>query len=260
MSQNVIFCFSGTGNCFHIARTIARKLGDTDIIQLDRLSGPTDVTDAATVGFVVPCHAGGLPLGVRESLKNIVFSFSSHLYGVCSYSGYIGNGLKELSRTVPLNYWAGISHHCSCIWLFQHTVMMPMLSVEDAQKRSEELAEKVAEDVLARKFSDKPVPYSPVFAVESKAWPSLAARKAKAFTVSDRCIACGQCMRLCPKGNIRTINGKASIGTDCIQCLRCLQFCPEEAISLGGVSEKREHYHNPAVRAADLMEPVIHIE
>ena len=138
--------------------------------------------------------------------------------------------------------------------------MMPALSVEDAQKRSEELAGKIAEDVLARKFSDKPVPYSPVFAVESKAWPKLASKKAKAFTVSDRCIACGQCMRLCPKGNIRTVNGKASIGTDCIQCLRCLQFCPEEAISIGGVSEKREHYHNPAVRAADLMEPVIHIE
>ena len=260
MSRNVIFCFSGTGNCFHIARTIARRLGDTDIIQMDRLTSPVDVSGAETVGFVVPCHAGGLPLGVRETLKNIVFSFSSHLYGICSYSGYLGNGLKELSRTVPLNYWAGISHHCSCIWLLPHSVMMPKLSVEDAQKRSEQMAEKIAEDVLARKFSDKEIPYNPLNAAESKAWPMLAGKKAKAFAVSDRCIACGQCVKLCPKGNIRIVSGKASIGTDCIQCLRCLQFCPEEAISIGGVAKKREHYHNPAVRAADLMEPVIHIK
>ena len=85
-------------------------------------------------------------------------------------------------------------------------------------------------------------------------------KKAKDFSVSSRCIACGQCTRLCPKGNIRIVNGRASIGTDCIQCLRCLQFCPEEAITIGSASKKREHYHNPAVRAADLMEACIHID
>ncbi len=260
MSQNVIFCFSGTGNCFHIARTIAGKLGDTDIYQLDRLSGPIDVRDAKTVGFVLPCHAGGLPLGVRDMLKKIDFSFSSYLYGVCSYSGYPGIGLKELSKIIPINYWGLISHHCSCIWLFPHTLMMPALSVEAAQKRSEELAVRIADDVIARKFSEKDIPYNPLNALESKAWPALVAKKAKDFSVSSRCIACGQCTRLCPKGNIRIVNGRASIGTDCIQCLRCLQFCPEEAITIGSASKKREHYHNPAVRAADLMEACIHID
>ena len=32
MSENVIFCYSGTGNCLDMAKTIARELGDTDII------------------------------------------------------------------------------------------------------------------------------------------------------------------------------------------------------------------------------------
>ncbi len=32
MSKNVIFCFSGTGNCLDLARNIARGLGNTDII------------------------------------------------------------------------------------------------------------------------------------------------------------------------------------------------------------------------------------
>ena len=260
MSRNVIFCFSGTGNCLHIAKTIAQKLGNTDIIRFDRPTGQIDVSDAQTVGFVVPCHAGGLPAGVNELLKDIVFSFSSYLYGVCCYSGYLGTGLKEISRIIPLDYWAGISHHCSCIWLFPHTLMMPALSVEDAQKRAEEMACGIAEDVLARKFPDKAIPNNPLNVLEHKAWPVLVRKKAAVFSVSSKCVGCGQCAALCPKGNIRLDGGKAAIGTDCIQCLRCLQFCPEGAITIGKASEKREHYHNPAVSAADLMEPVIHID
>ena len=32
MSKNVIFCYSGSGNCLDIAKNIAKKLGDTDIV------------------------------------------------------------------------------------------------------------------------------------------------------------------------------------------------------------------------------------
>ena len=42
MRENVIFCYSGTGNCLAMAKTIARELGDTDII-LQRGSLPKAV-------------------------------------------------------------------------------------------------------------------------------------------------------------------------------------------------------------------------
>ena len=32
MSKNVIFCYSGSGNCLDIAKNIAKRLGDTDIV------------------------------------------------------------------------------------------------------------------------------------------------------------------------------------------------------------------------------------
>jgi ferredoxin len=260
MSKNVIFCFSGSGNCLDIAKNIAAKLGDTDIIMMRKTPEITDVTDAKTVGFVVPCHAGGLPLSVAEHIREIKLSPEAYTYGVGSYSGYFGTGLAQINRIVPLKYWAGISHHCSCIWLFPHSVMMPMLSAEDAEKRSEELAAKIAVDVLAGKMSGKEVPNNPINAIENRAWPVLAGKKADAFAVSDECIGCGQCVKLCPKGNIHMYGGKAFIGTSCIQCLSCLQYCPTGAISIGAVSKKRERYHNPNVTAAELMQPVIHID
>ena len=88
----------------------------------------------------------------------------------------------------------------------------------------------------------------------------IAKKKASQFKVSDACVGCGQCVRLCPRGNIRLEGGRAAIGTDCIQCLGCLQFCPQSAISIGSITDKREHYHNPKVKATDLMEKIIHID
>ena len=71
---------------------------------------------------------------------------------------------------------------------------------------------------------------------------------------------CGYCVKVCPKENIRMIDGKPQFGTDCLQCLACLQYCPQEAIALGKVTQKREHYHNPNVTADDLVKPVFHID
>lgn len=49
----------------------------------------------------------------------------------------MGCGLYKLDRIRELDYWAGMSHQCTCIWLMPHGLMNPPLSVAAAQKRSE---------------------------------------------------------------------------------------------------------------------------
>ena len=232
MSKNVIFCYSGSGNCLDIAKNIAKRLGDTDIVMMRAEPEVKDVRGAKRVGFVFPCYAGGLP----------------------------GVGMAKINDIVPLDYWAGISHQCSCIWLMPHTLMLPMLDASRAQARSEKLAAKIADDVLyVKHLSGRPLS-NPVNALEAKAWPMLSGKKAAKMTVTDSCIGCGQCARLCPRGNISIVNGRASIGTNCIGCLSCLQYCPKQAINMGGATVRRERYHNPNVSAADLCQKVIHID
>ena len=101
---------------------------------------------------------------------------------------------------------------------------------------------------------------NPVNAFEAGLWPKLSGKKAAKMKASDACVGCGQCVKLCPKGNIRLENGKASFGGNCIGCLSCLQYCPTGAISLGGITEKRARYHNAKVSAADLCQKIIHID
>lgn len=260
MSKNVIFCYSGSGNCLDIAKNIAKRLGDTDIVMMRAEPEVKDVRGAKRVGFVFPCYAGGLPGDVERFVSELRVAPESYTFGVVSYAGYPGVGMAKINAIVPLDYWAGISHQCSCIWLMPHTLMLPMLDAERAQERSEKLAAKIADDVLyVKHLSGRPLS-NPVNALESKAWPMLSGKKAAKMTVTDSCVGCGQCARLCPRGNISIANGRASIGTNCIGCLSCLQYCPKQAINMGGATVKRERYHNPNVSAADLCRKVIHID
>lgn len=260
MSKNVIFCYSGSGNCLDIAKNIASYLTDTDVIMMRSAPVKTDVTDAKRVGFVFPCYAGGLPGDVEKFVSQIKLAPDAYTFGVCSYAGYPGVGLSLIHRLVHLDYWAHISHHCSCIWLLPHRLMLPPMSVEKAQARSKKLCRKIAYDILDGRRKDKAPSANPLNALEAKAWPRLKDLKAAKMTVSDACVGCGQCARLCPRGNIRIEKGRAGFGASCIGCLSCLQYCPQHAISMGGATLTREHYHNPNVTADMLCQTLIHID
>ena len=71
--------------------------------------------------------------------------------------------------------------------------------------------------------------------------------KDRAFTVSDACIGCGQCVRLCPTNNITLREGKPVWGGDCTHCMACICRCPAEAIEYGRKSVGKPRYHFEAL-------------
>ncbi len=252
MDSNIIFVFTGTGNCLDIARNIGDGLGGADIVRIRKGMKIPPVSKAKRVGFVFPCYAGGAPEDVFKLAMKLKLRPGTYTFGVTSCAAYPGTGLAKLNRIIPLRYWSVITHHCSCIWLFPHKMMMPMLTVGEAMERSKDLSADIARDILDGKVSSRKPPFNLLNVFENMAWPLIAKKKIAAFKVNDNCIGCGQCASICPRDNITISDGKAHIGADCAQCLSCLQYCPKNAISIGTISDKREHYHNPKVKAADL--------
>ena len=74
---------------------------------------------------------------------------------------------------------------------------------------------------------------------------------ARDFSVTEDCIQCGKCVKLCPSNNISLKEGKIEFGDSCVACLGCYHRCPEKAIRYKN-RKKRDRYFHPEVRESDL--------
>jgi uncharacterized protein (DUF362 family)/Pyruvate/2-oxoacid:ferredoxin oxidoreductase delta subunit len=64
---------------------------------------------------------------------------------------------------------------------------------------------------------------------QSWIWKQLVARP----RATERCIACGFCVKHCPVNAIEIVNGRARMdGAVCIRCYCCHELCPHDAIDL----------------------------
>lgn len=260
MSEHIIYCFSGSGHCLSMAKSIARVLGDTDIVLMRRRPEKTDATEARCVGFVFPCYGGGLPGFVEDYVREIRIAPDAYKFAVEQYAGYLGCGLHKIDSIVGLDYWDAISNHSTCIWLMPHRLTFPPTTPKKARERIERKALEVGGAVRTRRRSEKKPPRNAVFELESKGFSGILEKKAALFTVSEACVGCGTCEMLCPRKNIVLTDGRPVFGTECIGCLSCVQYCPKQAINVGKITEKRERFPNPDVTPAELAAGIIHVD
>ena len=260
MSENIIYCYSGSGHCLHMAEGIAKILGDTDIVMMRRFPAKTDATAARRVGFVFPCYGGGLPGGVEEYVKAVRIAPEAYTFAVEQYAGYVGCGLRKIDDIVGLDYWTAVPNHSTCIWLMPHTLSLAPRDPTKAREMADSRAAQIGMAAECMECRGGNPPRNALFEKESRVFSGLHARHAAKFTVNDRCVGCGTCAKLCPRGNIRLEEGRPVFGGNCIGCLSCLQYCPQAAINMGKITEKRERYPHPEVSAAELNRDVIHID
>ena len=59
-------------------------------------------------------------------------------------------------------------------------------------------------------------------------------RKRKAVVVQSECVACGCCVKVCPKNAIEVIGGVYALidSALCVGCAKCQRTCPASVIEM----------------------------
>lgn len=252
MSKNLICYFSATGNSLQAAKDIAAKLPGTDLVSMTR----PHVSPAGyeRVGFVFPCYGEGLPNIVKRFIKNLSVSENKGTYFFTVVTGgeEPGNCIPQVSgllrkKGAALDYGGFVKAYGN------YLILHPQPDDAEKQAAAAHLAANAAaDDILAKKRTAIPkgkLSYALMYAMVS---PNFKRGARLNFKVTDACVSCGKCVRVCPVGNIALKDGKPVFGNRCELCVACVQWCPQKAIVGGKATGASPRYHHPEISFEEI--------
>lgn len=226
----MVFYFTGTGNSLYIAKQIEEK----PISIPQAIHKESQEYSADSIGIVAPVYGHEVPSMVKEFLKNAVFH-TDYFYMILTYGNRHG-GAAELAE--KLCGECGITvHYINVIVMVDN--WLPGFDMNHQKKLDKHIGENMAAilaDLAARRNriaevtdADRAVHrqfLERMSRLPDDAWQHL-------LRVTDACVGCGICEKVCPSASVRVTDGKAvHIPGNCQTCLACAHACPHKAIRL----------------------------
>lgn len=246
----MVLFFSATGNTEFIARQLALKLGDGCLNLLDRVKRGDHSPLHSEKPFIIcaPVYVCEMPRFMAAYLKQQTFTGSREVYFIFTSGGYAGISgqlAKAMVRKKKMKYLGHAEFKMPRNYVANdHYPMLPADQVKERILNSCRQLEGVVADIQAgRKLKARhiwlfetviTVPFNPV-------WSKLK-YKTDDFYVTEGCVGCGKCERLCPLNNISMKDRKPVWGQECTHCMACIANCPTEAIEYGTISQTKEKY------------------
>ncbi len=246
----MILYFSATGNTEFIAQELAARLNDECVNLLERVKTNNNEPLSSEKPFVIcaPVYVCEMPRFLDKYLKKQTFLGNKDVYFIFTSGGYCGISgslAKKLVKKKKLNYRGHAEFKMPRNYIANDAY--PMLGKEETEKRirdSYAQIEKVAADILngeklkARHIflfeSIVTLPFNPVWCKYKLT--------AKDFYVTDACMGCGKCEKLCPLNNVSLLDKKPVWEKNCTHCMACIGNCPVNSIEYGNVTQNKERY------------------
>lgn len=248
----MVFYFTGTGNSLYAARQLEAE--PVSIPQVMR--GRERELTAESIGVVTPVYGHEVPPMVKDFLRESTFE-TGYFYIILTY-GCRHGGAAELAKELCVECGVRVDYvntlHMADNWL-------PAFDMDAERAMDKHIPEQLAAitaDVKARRHATSPVTDNDraahqeylrnVSGVPEAMWQNL-------VVVTERCVGCGVCTRVCPADCMVLENGRAKhIPGNCQDCLACAHACPHKAIALA-MPEKNPNarYRNEHVTLQDLI-------
>ena len=250
----MVFYFTGTGNSLYVAK----RLDETQVSIPQALHWDDLTFSAESIGAVCPVYGHEMPGMVKEFLEQADLQ-TGYFWLVLTY-GRIHGGAAELAEQF-LAECGKKADYINTIVMMDN--FLPAFDMEeqralDPEKKVEEHIEAIREDIISRKRYRQPVTeedrnWHRVFLERSAGTAGDSSRPF--YRITEECIGCGICTRVCPAGCIRLEDQRAiNTGENCQACMACIHHCPQKAIRLT-IPEKNPNarYHNEHIRLTEIV-------
>lgn len=257
--MNRLYYFSGTGNTLYLAQRLADEIGNCELVSITSAMKKERINDAAErVGIIFPVYCFGTPIIIKEFLKKIQVQPDTYLFGCSSYGGLLAGAMHIFQKEAIaaghlLRAGFAVQMPGNAIMAYDRIADEKQQKMFDTfEKRIPEIAGKIKEKA-PHKMEQFPFPFNKMLSALHGPFMKSLPQSAKQFHTTDKCKLCGQCVNICPVGNIDIVDKKVTWGEKCEQCMACIQWCANEAIQFGGKTESRSRYHHSCVSREDIM-------
>jgi len=239
MCKYLIHYFSGTGNTYHMVKTIESEIINrgykVDLLNIEKDKNE-NMNDYEVHIFCFPIYGFGTPSIMLKYISNFnVIKAKAAI--ICTSAGIEGQSLSHCNYLLNKKGFK-VFFTDMVTYTYNWTQIINPQSKEIEEKVFK--AAEVKEIEITKRIINNDTNFKkPNIIILILSWvifvmfQNLARRiLGKTFIADDTCINCSKCKEVCPVKVIDMYNNKPRWNRNCESCQRCINICPQKSIQV----------------------------
>ncbi len=250
--KRLVFYFTGSGNSLFVARELSENIiSIPQALKSEKLNFTAD-----EIGVVYPVYWGQPPQMVKRFLQKATLD-APYKFAIATY-GMVPNATQDILNNIAEKKGISFDYIATLQMVDNYLPAFDMNDEIKKDKHEQQNLIKIKQDLAERRKWHEPVSLS-----DKKRRESFEAGGVIPFpvnsedilTVTDACVGCGLCTKVCPRKNFKIVNGRAVNNGDCEYCLACAHACPHKAIIMKqGEKNPKARYRHKNVSLSDIIQ------